>query len=346
MTRLGVGLLGLGPGSEPHLAALRELQDRVDLRWAFSHSDPAKAEGKVPAHTRLTNDLARVLQDPEVRLVVVSTPAHTHLTIAGQALAAGKHTLVEKPLDVSLAKAEALVRLAAATDLCFGVVLQHRFRPGAVRLRELIASSALGVLQAGVLQIPWWRSQAGYYDQPGRGSVARDGGGVLLTQAVHALDLFRSLVGVRDVVASQVRTTDIHRMETEDFAAALLTLGNGAPGVLMATTAMYPGRAESFELIFARATASLVGGTLRVQYHDGRTELVEGEAKSGSGDSIMDFSPAAHLALHRDFLDAIAKGRAPAVNGDEALLTHRLIDKIIAAAAFEPSSPNHKQRQI
>jgi predicted dehydrogenase len=337
MTRLGIALIGLGPGSEPHLAALRHLQDRVDLRWAATRSDPAMSASKVPAHTRVTDDIALVLQDPGVQAVIVATPAHTHLAIASQALAAGKHTLVEKPLEVSLAKAEVLVRVAAATDLRFGVVLQHRFRPGAVRLRALIASSSLGDLQAGVLQVPWWRSQEGYYDQPGRGSVARDGGGVLLTQAVHALDLFRSLVGVRDVVASRVRTTAIHRMETEDFAAALLTLGNGAPGVLMATTAMYPGRSESLELVCARATASLVGGTLRVLYHDGRTEVVEGEAKSGSGDSIMDFSPAAHIALHRDFFDAIAEGRPPAVSGEEALQTHRVIEKIIAAGAFEPS---------
>jgi len=336
MTKMGIAMIGLGPGSEPHLASLSQLRDRVDLRWAVTRSDPERARSKVPEHTQVTTDIERALQDPGVQAVIVATPAHTHLAIAGQALAAGKHTLVEKPLEVSLAKAEELVRLAAATDLRFGVVLQHRFRPGAVRLGELLESSSLGELQAGVLQIPWWRSQGGYYDQPGRGSVARDGGGVLLTQAIHALDLFRSLVGVRDVVASRVRTTAIHRMETEDFAAALLTLGNGAPGVLMATTAMYPGRAESLELVCSRASASLVGGTLRVQFHDGRNEVVEGETRSGSGDSIMDFSPAAHLALHQDFLDAIAQGRPPAVSGQDALETHRLIEKIIAAGAFTP----------
>ncbi|MDM0019068.1 Gfo/Idh/MocA family protein [Variovorax saccharolyticus] len=331
-----MALIGLGPGSQPHLASLSELQDRVDLRWAVTKSDPENARAMVPAHTRVTDTIELVLQDPGVEAVIVATPAHTHLAIAGQALAAGKHTLVEKPLDVSLARAEELVKLAAGTDLRFGVVLQHRFRPAAVRLRELLSSSALGELQAGVLQVPWWRSQGGYYDQTGRGSVARDGGGVLLTQAIHALDLFRSLVGVRDVVASRVRTTAIHRMETEDFAAALLSLGNGAPGVLMATTAMYPGRAESLELVCTHATVSLVGGSLRVLFHDGRTEVIAGEAKSGSGDSIMDFSPAAHIALHRDFLEAIAHGRSPAVSGEEALETHRLIEKIIAAGEFEP----------
>ena len=332
MRKIGIALIGAGPGSQPHLASLRELDDRVDLRWAVTKSDLERARAVVPAHTRVTTLLDHVLQDTEVDAVIVATPAHTHLDIARQTLAAGKHTLVEKPLEVSLSKAEELVKFADSTGLRFGVVLQHRFRPGAMRLRELVESAALGKLQAGVLQVPWWRSQSGYYDQPGRGTVARDGGGVLLTQAIHALDLFRSLVGVREVVSSRVCTTDIHRIETEDFAAAILTLGNGAPGVLMATTAMYPGRAESLELVYTNATASLVGGTLRVLFHDGRTEVVEGEAKSGSGDAIMDFSPAAHIELLRDFLDAIRLGRSPAVSGREALETHRLIEKIIAGS--------------
>lgn len=226
MRKIGIALIGAGPGSQPHLASLRELDDRVDLRWAVTKSDLERARAVVPAHTRVTTLLDHVLQDTEVDAVIVATPAHTHLDIARQTLAAGKHTLVEKPLDVSLSKAEELVKFADSTGLRFGVVLQHRFRPGAMRLRELVESAALGKLQAGILQVPWWRSQSGYYDQPGRGSVARDGGGVLLTQAIHALDLFRSLVGVRDVVSSRVCTTDIHRIETEDFATALLTLGN------------------------------------------------------------------------------------------------------------------------
>ena len=332
MRKIGIALIGVGPGSQPHLASLRELHERVDLRWAVARSDIERVRAAVPPDTRVTTNLEPVLQDAAVDAVIVATPAHTHLDIAKQTLAAGKHTLVEKPLDVSLSKAEELAKFADSTGLRFGVVLQHRFRPGAVRLRQLVESAALGELQAGVLQVPWWRSQSGYYDQPGRGSVARDGGGVLLTQAIHALDLFRSLVGVREVVASRVRTTDIHRIETEDFAAAILTLGNGAPGVLMATTAMYPGRAESLELVYTNASVLLVGGTLRVLFHDGRTEVVEGEAKSGSGDSIMDFSPAAHVELLRDFLDAIMLGRAPTASGTEALETHRLIEKIIAGS--------------
>lgn len=327
--KLGIALLGVGPGSEPHLQSLATLADSVDLRWALARSNPDKARAAVPPTTRVTADLQEILADPLVEAVIVATPAYTHLEIASATLAAGKHTLVEKPLDVTLARAEELVGTAKTRGVHLGVVLQHRFRPGAQRLKQLLESGALGAVQSAVLQVPWWRSQEGYYAKAGRGTLARDGGGVLLTQAIHAIDLFRSLVGVRAVVASQIATTAIHTMETEDFASALLTLGNGAPGVLVATTAMYPGRAEVLELVCRHATATLEGGTLRVQYHDGRSETVEGEAKSGSGDSIMDFSPDAHVALHRDFFGAVAQGRAPTVTGAEALATHRLIDQIV-----------------
>ncbi len=339
MKKISIALVGLGPGAEPHLASFAALKDRVDLRWCVTRGTsnvPPVRQRLVPESARFTSNLSEVLADAAVDAVVLATPANTHLALAKQTLAAGKHTLVEKPLDVSLQRAEELVQMADASKLCFGVVLQHRFRAGAVRLRELLDSGTLGTLQAGILQVPWWRSQAGYYDQPGRGTLERDGGGVLLTQAIHSLDLFRSLVGVRKVVAAQVMTTQIHQMQTEDFVSALLTLGNGAPGNLMATTAMYPGRTESIELVFSQASVSLVGERLQVQYHDGRTELVEGEAKTGSGDAIMDFSPAAHTALYRDFLDAIVHRRAPSVSGREALLTHRLIEEILSTGAEDP----------
>ena len=153
--KIGIALVGLGPGSEPHIASLHALHDRVDWRWCVSRSGAPQRQRLLPGSIRLTTDLNEVLADAAVDAVVLATPANTHLAIARQVLAAGKHTLVEKPLDVSLERAEELFRIAEASKLCFGVVLQHRFRPGAVRLRELMAGGTLGELQAGMLQVPW-----------------------------------------------------------------------------------------------------------------------------------------------------------------------------------------------
>lgn len=338
MKKLGVALVGLGPGAQPHMQSLADLGAEIDVRWAVCRNIGAADLGPLAGMAQLTDRLEQVLADASVDVVIVATPASTHLDIAAACLEAGKHTLVEKPLEVSLERAEELVRRGAASGRRLGLVLQHRFRPGAMRLRELVHSGALGAVQSASVTVPWWRSQEGYYAKAGRGSFLRDGGGVLLTQAIHAIDLFRSLVGVREVVAAQATTTAIHAMETEDYASALLTLGNGAPGFLWATTALYPGRSETIELICSQASATLCGGQLKVSFHDGREEQVEAEGKSGSGDNIMDFSHEAHKALIADFLEAVRRGRDPMVSGQEALETHRLIQRILSAANFPVGS--------
>jgi predicted dehydrogenase len=183
--------------------------------------------------------------------------------------------------------------------------------------------------------VPWWRPQA-YYDEPGRGTMARDGGGVLMTQAIHTLDLFRSLVGVTAVVAAQAVTTPMHRMETEDFASALVRLGNGAPGTIIATIAAYPGSPERIEITGTRGMASLIGGSLRLSTIGGGEETVITEGSTGSGKGFMDFPHDAHRAVLTDFLDAIERDRDPVVTGEEALATQRLIGEILAVAGRRP----------
>ncbi|KAB0268647.1 Gfo/Idh/MocA family protein [Microvirga brassicacearum] len=329
-SKIGVAVVGLGPASQPHSRSLVDLADRVDVRWAVSRSTE-----RVMAHAEqfafpTTTDMEAAIHDPAVDAVIVLTPPSSHLEVAQICLAAGKHVLVEKPLELTLERAGRLVDLANTSGLRFGVVLQHRFRPASLRLKQALDEGELGKVQAGFLAVPWWRPQS-YYDEPGRGTIMRDGGGVLLTQAIHSLDLFRSLVGVSKVVKADVRTTDLHRMETEDLVTALLELGNGATGTLMATTAAYPGYPERIEIIGTKGFASLVGGTLRLSLLSGREEVVEAEGKTGSGASIMDFPHDAHRAVLVDFLDAIRDGRQPLVSGDEALASQRLVADILDA---------------
>jgi predicted dehydrogenase len=276
-----------------------------------------------------TTDVTRAIGDPAVDAVLVLTPANAHLPVAEAAFAAGKHVLCEKPLEASLERAERLIAAGHRADRRLGICLQHRFRAGSRRLHELLTQGALGTVQAATLMVPWWRPQA-YYDEPGRGMKARDGGGVLITQAIHALDLFRWLVGVASVEAAQVRTTALHRMETEDYASALVRLGNGAPGTIIATVAAYPGSPEWIHVIGEKGTARLEGGSLRLSFLDGREEVLADASGSGSGANVMSFSHEAHKAVLSDFLDAIEQSRDPAVPGEEALATQRLIEAILA----------------
>ncbi len=198
----------------------------------------------------------------------------------------------------------------------------------------MLQSGALGEVQAATLMVPWWRPQS-YYDEPGRGVLARDGGGVLITQAIHSLDLFRWLVGIERVQAAQVRTTAVHRMETEDYASALVRLGNGAPGTIIATVAAYPGSPEFMHIIGSKGTARLDGGNLRLGFLDGREEVLTDSSGTGSGASVMAFSHDAHRAVLSDFLDAIEQDRDPAIPGEEALATQRVIDAILGTGKVQ-----------
>jgi predicted dehydrogenase len=333
MSRIGVAVVGLGPAAEPHAKSLVDLADRVDVRWAVTRSQARAEQAAARYPFQVTTDLDRALADPLVQAVLVLTPPGAHLDVAERCFKAGKHVLVEKPLELSAERARRLVAAGRASGLRLGVVLQHRFRPGAVRLRGLLAEGALGEVAAGWVTVPWWRPQ-GYYDEPGRGTWARDGGGVLLTQAIHALDLFRSLVGVSEVVSAIATTTGLHRMETEDYVTAQLRLGNGAPGMLAATTAFVPGRPERIEVFGTRGSAVLAGGSLQVDYVDGGEERLDAGERTGSGANIMDFPNDAHRSVLADFLDAVQDGRDPAVTGEEALATQTLIETVLQRSGF------------
>lgn len=325
----GVAVIGLGNAFAPHARSLVDLKNRVRVIWAVSRTERHLAAVAEGYHWPVTSDVVRAINDPAVEAVLVLTPANMHRPIAAAAFAAGKHVLCEKPLAASLGDAERLIAAGRRADRRLGVVLQARFRTACVRLRTALTAGELGEVQAAAMSVPWWRPQS-YYDQPGRGTLAQDGGGVLMTQAIHTLDLFRWLLGISGVQAAMVRRTALHRMETEDYVAALVRLGNGAPGCLTATTAHHPGRPEWIEVIGDKAAARLEGVRLHLSFVDGRQETLAEEGGSGSGADVMAFSHAAHRALHTDFLDAIDAGRDPAVPGEEALATQHLIETILA----------------
>jgi predicted dehydrogenase len=326
---IGIAIIGGGNALEPHAKALQDLTDRVRVVWAAARSDATLAPVPTKFGFHTTTDITQAINDPAVDAVLVLTPANAHLPIAAAAFAAGKHVLCEKPLEASLLRAEQLVAAGRLANRKLGVVLQSRFRTGSRRLKQVLTQGLLGDVQAASMMVPWWRPQA-YYDQPGRGVKARDGGGVLITQAVHTLDLFRWCLGVARVEAAQVHTTALHRMETEDYVAALVRLGNGAPGTITATVAAWPGSPEWILVIGTRGTARLEGGTLRLSWLDGREELLVDDGGSGSGANVMAFSHEPHKAVLVDFLDAMEQDRDPAIPGEEALETQRLIEAILA----------------
>jgi predicted dehydrogenase len=326
-----IAVIGLGMAARPHALALADLaaQGRVEIAAAVSRSDARRAAfaAAFPAFP-VTGDLDAVLADPSVTAVLLLTPPDARIDLVRRIASAGKAILLEKPLERTTAAAETVVRTVADAGVPLGVVFQNRWRAGALGLRDLLAAGAIGDVAAVQLAVSWWRPQP-YYDQPGRGTLSRDGGGVLLTQAIHALDLMLAFAGPVERVSAVAATTRLHRMETEDFAAAGLIFANGAPGSLVATTAAYPGGPERLTIVGTRATATLVGGALTVDFQDGRREETGGSAGTGGGADPMAFTHEAHRGLIAAFLDALDAGRAPDPDGRAALRVHRLVDAIL-----------------
>ncbi len=317
-----VGIVGLGMAVTPHAKSLQDL--KVDVAYAYSPSVARRAQFGQKFPFPSCDSLETILKDRTVDAVLILTPPNTHLELVEKFAAAGKHILLEKPLEISLDRAERLVKACSKVKL--GIVLQHRFRPGAEKLREHLKD--LGQIVSASAAIPNWRPQS-YYDMPGRGTRARDGGGVLLTQGIHTLDLFLSFAGDFSKVSSLVRTTPVHRMETEDLVAAVVEFNNGAIGTVHATTTAYPGFPERIELIGTKGTAVLEGPSLKIELLDGRKFQVQAEG-GGTGADPMAFPHDWHRALLQDFFLSIEQDREPRVSGTEALKVHRFIDSLLA----------------
>jgi UDP-N-acetyl-2-amino-2-deoxyglucuronate dehydrogenase len=332
MSRHRIAVIGLGMAVTPHARSLLDLRDRVEVVHAFSRSEGRRRAFEDRFDFPTTGDLEQIVSDGSIDAVIILTPPSSHLELALRFAAAGKHILLEKPLERSTERALRLVEVAESAGIRLGVVFQHRFRDASEHLWRLLQQGALGELAAANVISPWWRPQS-YYDEPGRGTLARDGGGVLITQAIHTLDLLLSLAGPVAEVAAITGTTRLHRMETEDFAGAGLRFANGAYGALIATTAEYPGLPERIELIGTRGTAILSAGVVTLHYHDGREERVGEEQGTGGGADPMAFPHDAHRAVLADFLDAIDHDRSPRASGREALRVHRFIDAVLRAAA-------------
>jgi predicted dehydrogenase len=327
----GIGVIGLGMASMPHGKSLAALKDRVDVRAVFSPSDERRrtfAEGfGMPAVDRIEH----VMDDSEIDAVILLTPPNARQELVEMLASRGKHILMEKPIERMTAAATAIVERCETEGVRLGMVFQHRFRDASIALRQKLDEGALGNVQTVQLTVPWWRPQS-YYDEPGRGTYLRDGGGVLISQAIHSMDLMLSLAGPVEEVAAIAGTSGMHRMESEDFVGGGLRFSNGALGSIMATTARYPGSQESITITGDKGTAHLEGGDLRLHFIDGRTEHIGETTGSGGGADPMAFPHHWHQRLIEHFLDALDQDREPSPNGREALQVHRLIDALVTSA--------------
>jgi UDP-N-acetyl-2-amino-2-deoxyglucuronate dehydrogenase len=324
-SRLGVGVVGLGMVAATHGRALGELADSVDVVGVFSPSQARRKQFGATFGFPLATSVEALIADERVDAVLCLTPPNARVEIARLCVDAGKHALMEKPLERTAQAATGIVEAFEAANLKLGVVLQYRFRESAQRLKRIVSSQTFGALASAHANVPWWRPQS-YYDGAGRGSYERDGGGVMITQALHLLDLMLWLCGGVTRVQASFRQTSVHRMESEDFVVAGLDFASGAVGSVVATTADYPGFPETITLNFERGSARLEGGHLTAWPHDRPTEQWGDNAGTGGGADPMAFPHAWHRAVIADFVAAVREDRPPMTTGRDSLQVLCLIE--------------------
>jgi UDP-N-acetyl-2-amino-2-deoxyglucuronate dehydrogenase len=314
------------------LQSLEELGDRVEIAACFTPSAERRKTFAASSKHRVVDSLAPILSDRSIDVVFVLTPPMSHLELVEHCAEAGKHVLLEKPIDVSSERARRAVGAMEKSGRKFAIMLQHRFRAASQQLAKAVRAGELGPLVSGCASIRWWRTPE-YFAQPGRGMKARDGGGVLITQAIHTLDLFQSLGGQITKVAAFAKTSPLRKIDTEDIVGAGIEFANGAVGTIDATTVAYPGFPERIELAGGKGTAVLAAETLDFYFKDGRHVHHEGAVSKSGGADPMAFANDAHKALIVDFLDAIDANREPTTSGREALKVHLLIEAMLRSAA-------------
>jgi UDP-N-acetyl-2-amino-2-deoxyglucuronate dehydrogenase len=336
---IGFAILGTGMVADYHRKAVEANGDLGARLVAVAHYNPDRfveigARFGVPCVSQ-----EEMLADPAVDVVCVCTPSGQHAEQASAAARAGKHVLVEKPMALSLADADAMIAACEQAGVQLGVALQRRVTPPFQRIHRAIQAGDLGELTLGVVTIPYHRPQA-YFDQADwRGTWALDGGGVLMNQGIHLVDLLVWYMG--DPVEVQARAGTLHReIEVEDTLAATLRFAGGALATITATTTAAPGFPHRIEIYGT-------GGGIQVEGESvGRWELADpagasvepvpiGRAASaGAGGDPRGIAATGHIAIVRDFVEALRAGRAPQIDGREGRRSLAAVLAIYEAAGL------------
>jgi UDP-N-acetyl-2-amino-2-deoxyglucuronate dehydrogenase len=331
---LGIAIVGTGVVARYHAQAIAKAQGARLV--ATCRSDPAKAEAAaaefgVPCETSYDALLAR----RDVDAVCICTPSGVHAAQTLAAARAKKHVLVEKPMALTVEDADAMIAACNDAGVWLGVALQRRTEPAYQAVRGAIAAGGLGRPVMGLALVPYFRAQSYYDSAKWRGTWAQDGGGALMNQGIHIVDLLLWFMGDPEEVQGRAATL-AHSIEVEDALVASLRFKTGALGAVVATTSASPGFAHRVEVYGTRGGVQLEAeAVVRWESEAPPTlssSVAPGASGAGAGSSPTGLAPAGHVRIVADFVAAVRGGRPPLVPGEEGRRSVSLVLAIYEAA--------------
>lgn len=335
----GFGIVGTGMISHFHAKAIQSLSGSR-LVGCYNHNAEKAAAFAAEYGCRAFASADQMYRDPEISIVNICTPSGSHMDPAMAAAQAGRHVVVEKPLEISLERCDQIIRACDQHGVKLCTIFPSRFSPANIALREAIAAGRFGRLTLGDSYVKWWRTQE-YYDGGGwRGTWALDGGGAYMNQAIHNVDLLYWLMGEVSEVCGFTGTLAHERIEVEDTGVACLKFACGALGVLEASTSAWPGLLKKTEIHGDRGTAiveqdSILKWDFAEPLADDAEILKRCGAGSGSSGGASDpkaISFVGHQLQLQDFVEAIRDSRPPRVDGAEGRRSVEIILAIYESA--------------
>jgi UDP-N-acetyl-2-amino-2-deoxyglucuronate dehydrogenase len=336
---VGFGIIGCGMIANFHAKAINDIRG-TKLIGCFD-TYPQSAD-RLAASTgcQAFHKLDDMLADPRVNVVTIGTPSGAHMEPAVAAARAGKHIIVEKPLEITLKRCDTIIKECEKAGVKLSAIFPSRFHDSSLALKRAADSKRFGRLTMGDAYVKWFRTQQYYDSGAWRGTWEYDGGGALMNQAIHSVDLLTWLMGPVVEIRAQMATLAHERIAVEDTAVATLRFASGALGVIEASTAAYPGYLKRIEIHGSEGSAAMEEEDV-VKWDfakaDRRDEAIKAQmsASKSSGGGASD--PAAigyhgHAKQFRDVLDAIKKNRKPAVDGYEGRRSVEIILGIYKAA--------------
>ncbi|WP_111671371.1 Gfo/Idh/MocA family protein [Algoriphagus litoralis] len=323
-----IGIIGTGSITGKHAQAIAEIEG-AELVALYNPNPESAAKAKAQFGLLVLTDLEEFLKVPDMEIVCVCTPSGMHLEPALAAAKAGKHLMIEKPIEINLKRTDELIAACAENKVKLAVIFQNRFTEDYQKLKRAVSEGVFGRLLMGNAYVNWFRDSAYYSTSNWKGTLEADGGGALINQGIHTVDLLLDLMGDVKSVFGQVQTT-LYPIEGEDLGAAIVNFKNGALGNITSATALYPGYPERIEIFGTEGSAILEAGKLTQWNIKESSEIVKPSQNSG-GSGASD--PTAighqlHLAQWKLFLRAIQEDQTPVVDGETARKSVELIRAI------------------
>ena len=330
---LKVGLIGAGNVAAHHVLAWRQTPQAEPI--AVCRRDEAKAKEFADKYDlEWTTDYKSLLKNSNIDVVDIVLPSGRHADVGIEAAQAGKHVIVEKPIDVSLEKADDLIRACRDNGVTLGVISQYRFMDGSKKMYDILARNKLGRLVQGDAYIKWFRPQSYYDSGDWRGTWALDGGGPFMNQGIHLIDLLLSVMGPVKSVYARTKTL-AHNIEVEDTGVAMLEFESGALGVIEASTAIWPGRAARMDIHGTKGSLTIEGDELVFLHVKGEEPVTAKDVDAGGASDPTDIDVTPFVRQFTDIADAIKSGRQPLVSGEQARIPLELILAIYESSKKE-----------